>query len=58
MKLIRSCNLSQGIRDNTLVDVIMNMHENNFTLEQIAVATKKSVEEIKAVIEKRAPILA
>lgn len=52
------CNLSQGIRDNTLVDVIMNMYENNFTLEQIAVATKKSVEEIKAVIEKRAPILA
>lgn len=52
------CNLSQGIRDNTLVDVIMNMYENNFTLEQIAVATKKSVEEIKAVIEKRVPILA
>ena len=52
------CNLSQGIRDNTLVDVIMNMYENNFTLEQIAVATKKSVEEIKAVIEKREPVLA
>jgi len=52
------CNLSQGIRDNTLVDVIMNMYENNFTLEQIAVATKKSVEEIKAVIEKRVPVLA
>lgn len=52
------CNLSQGIRDNTLVDVIMNMYENNFTLEQIAVATKKSVEEIKAIIEKRAPVLA
>ena len=36
------CNLSQGIRDNTLVDVIMTMYENNFTLEQIAVATKKA----------------
>lgn len=33
------------------------MYENNFTLEQIAVATKKSVEEIKAIIEKNAPVL-
>ena len=52
------CNLSQGIKDNTLVDVIMNMHQNNFTIDQIAVATKKSVEEVKAIIEKREPVLA
>ena len=56
------CNLSQGIRenatDNAIAGVIMNMYENNFTLEQIAVATKKSVEEIRAVIEKREPVLA
>ena len=52
------CNLSQGIRDNTLVDVIMNMYENNFTLEQIAVATKKSEEEVRAIIKKRDPVLA
>ncbi len=52
------CNLSQGIRDNTLVDVITNMYENDFTLEQISVATKKSVEEVRAIIEKREPILA
>ncbi len=52
------CNLSQGIRDNTLVDVIMTMYENNFTLEQIAVATKKSVEEVRAIIKKRESILA
>ena len=52
------CNLSQGIRDNTLVDVIMTMYENNFTLEQIAVATKKSVEEVTAVIKKQEPVLA
>lgn len=52
------CNLSQGIRDNTFVDVIMNMHQNDFTLDQIAVATKKSVEEIKSIIEKIAPVLA
>ena len=52
------CNLSQGIRDNTLVDVIINMYENNFTIDQIALATKKSVEEVKAIIEKRMPVLA
>ncbi|MCM1161174.1 MAG: Rpn family recombination-promoting nuclease/putative transposase [Roseburia sp.] len=52
------CNLSQGIRDNTLVDVIMNMYENDFTVEQIAVATKKSVEEVKVIIKKREPALA
>lgn len=55
------CNLSQGIRetatDNAIVGVIMNMYENNFTLEQIAIATKKSVEEVKAVIEKKEPVL-
>ena len=52
------CNLSQGIKDNTLVDVIINMYENNFTIAQIALATKKSVEEVKAIIEKRMPVLA
>lgn len=56
------CNLSQGIRenatDNAIAGVIMNMYENNFTLEQIAVATKKSVEEISAIIKKREPVLA
>ena len=56
------CNLSQGIRenatDNAIAGVIMNMYENNFTLEQIAVATKKSVEEVRAIIKKKEPVLA
>lgn len=51
------CNLSQGIKDNTLADVIMNMYENHFTLEQIAVATKKTVAEVEAIIKKREPVL-
>ncbi len=55
------CNLSQGIRDDAtncaIAEVIMTMYEHNFTLEQIAVATKKSVEEVEAVIEKREPVL-
>ena len=56
------CNLSQGIRenatDNAITGVIMTMYENKFTLEQIAIATKKSVEEVRAVIKKREPVLA
>ncbi len=52
------CNLSQRIKDNTLVDVTMTMYENNFTLEQIAVATKKSVEEVSAIIKKQKLVLA
>lgn len=56
------CNLSQGIRenatDNAIVDIIINMYENNFTIDQIALATKKSVEEIKNIIEKIEPVLA
>ena len=50
------CNLSQGIVDRaierTLIDIVMNMYKNNFSLEQISVATDKSVEEIKKIIEK------
>ena len=36
----------------------MTMNENDFTLEQIAVATKKSVEEVQATIKKRDLVLA
>ena len=61
------CNLSQGIKEAGIAEgiekgiaegmekgkaeVIMNMHNNGFTLEQIEVATGMTVEEIKAVIE-------
>ena len=52
------CNLSQGIKEAGIAEgmekgmkkVIMNMHNNGFTLEQIEVATGMAVEEIKAVI--------
>ena len=50
------CNLSQGIIEKGIAkgqeQIILNMYENNFTLEQISIATKKSVEEIKVIIEK------
>lgn len=56
------CNLSQGIREDaraeTQAEIIMNMHKKGYTLEQIADVTEKSVEEIKAIIEKREPVLA
>ena len=29
------CNLSQGIVDDTKVEIIINMYENKFSLEQI-----------------------
>ena len=48
------CNLSQGIEDRaierTLIDIVMNMYKNNFSLEQISIAIDKSVEEIKMII--------
>lgn len=50
------CNLSQGIIEKGIAkgqeQIILNMYENNFTLEQISIATQKSVEEIKVIIEK------
>lgn len=52
------CNLSQGIRDNALADVIMNMHRKGYTLEQIAECVEKTVEEVEAVIRRREPVLA
>lgn len=56
------CNLSQGIKEAGIAEgmekgiaegmekVVMNMHNNGFTLEQIVVATGMTIEEIKAVI--------
>ena len=52
------CNLSQGIRDNTLAEVIMTMHEKGYTSGQIAEIVKKSIEEVEVVIRKREPVLA
>ncbi len=46
------CNLSQGIRDNTLAEVIMTMHEKGYSSVQIAEIVKKTIEEVEAVIKK------
>ena len=61
------CNLSQGIREKGRAEgraqggtekeekIILNMHTNNFTLEQIALATGRGIEDIRAIIEKKEP---
>ena len=51
------CNLSQGIVDDTKVEIIMNMYENKFSLEQISLATKKSIAEIEKIIKENKPVL-
>lgn len=56
------CDLSQGIRenatDNPVTGVIMNMHRDGCSSEQIARIVEKTVEEVEAVIKKREPVLA
>jgi len=56
------CNLGQGIEDRAkermLIDFVMNMYKNKFSLEQISIATDKTVEEIKMIIEKNDKVLA
>ena len=52
------CNLSQGIREDAQAEIIMNMYENGFTIEQIEIAVRKSAEEIRTIIKKREPVLA
>ena len=62
------CNLSQGIEEKALekgrsagiaqgktsaqIDIILNMYNNNFTIEQIALATQYDVDKIKEIIQK------
>lgn len=68
------CNLSQGIREKGRAEgraegrakggeereekIILNMYTNNFTLEQIALATGRGIEDVRSVILKREPELA
>lgn len=51
------CNLSQGIVDDTKIEIIMNMYENKFSLEQISLATKKSIAEIEKIIKENKHVL-
>lgn len=60
------CNLGQGIEDRALekgravgitegkaiakIDMILNMYNNNFTVEQIALATQYNIDKVKEII--------
>ena len=49
------CNLSQGIKEDGIAigeaRIIINMHNNGFTAQQIADATDKKLEDVVAIIE-------
>ena len=49
------CNLSQGIREDGIAEgearIILNMHKNGLTAEQIATYTGTSVDDVIAIIE-------
>ena len=66
------CNLSQGIKEDGIAigkeigkeigeargeaRIIINMHNNGFTAQQIADATDKKLEDIEAIIEGKEPV--
>ena len=49
------CNLSQGIKEDGIAigeaRIIINMHNNGFTAQQISAATNKDLKEVEAIIE-------
>lgn len=60
------CNLSQGIEEKGIAigraegeaGIIINMYKNGLTAEQIASVTNKDLEDVKAIIEGKEPVLA
>ena len=60
------CNLSEGIEEKGIAigraegeaELIIKMYKNGFTAEQIASATDKDIEEVKAIIAGKKPALA
>ena len=51
------CNLSQGIKEKGIAigesRIILNMYNKGFTMEQIALAVDKTLEEVLSIIEKK-----
>ncbi len=56
------CNLSTGIEEKatekTTEKIILNMHENKFSIEQISLATQKSTSEIEKIIKDNELVMA
>lgn len=55
------CNLGQGIRDDGRAEgetrFIVSMYKKGYTLEQIADVAEKTIDEVKAIIEGKEPVL-
>jgi predicted transposase YdaD len=49
------CNLSQGIVEDTKSEIIMTMHEKNYSAEQIAEIVKFDVETVRRIINENSP---
>ena len=47
----RVAGIAQG-KTSAQIDIILNMYNNNFTIEQIALATQYDVDKIKEIIQK------
>ena len=51
------CNLSQGVKEEGIAigeaGLIFKMYKNGLSIEQIASATDKTVEEVKTIIEEK-----
>ena len=52
------CNLGEGIEERAVERIIMNMHRNDFTLDQIAVATNKTKAEVEQIIQDNELVMA
>ena len=54
------CNLSQGIKEDGIAigeaRIIVKMHNNGFSVQQIADATDKDLKEVEAIIEGKEPV--
>ena len=52
------CNLSQGIEDKAIANIVMNMYKIGYIPNQIADAVGVSVDEVEAIIKKKEPAMA
>ena len=52
------CNLSTGIEEKATEKFILNMYKKGYTLNQIADVAEISVDEVKAIIRKKEPVMA
>lgn len=47
------CNLSQGIVDNTIIKIVLNMYSKGYSIEQISESVEFTSEKVKEIIENK-----